>query len=167
MLFATKFSRVISAFIFLSFCIFFSATSYAQLEEKAQQSTLEVYKSPSCGCCNGWVEHLNTSGFHTKSINTNDMSAIKNKFGVDARLRSCHTGIAQGYVFEGHVPPTAIKTFLANPPEEAIGLSVPGMPIGSPGMEDGDRFQPYKVWLLRANGEITEFLSINSYDEQF
>lgn len=133
----------------------------------AAHTNIDVYKSPSCGCCNGWLEHLDAHGFQTNAINTHDMSQIKDKFGIDARLRSCHTGSANGYVFEGHVPVSVIREFIAKPPEGAIGLSVPGMPIGSPGMEDGDHFQPYKVWLLTAEGNLTEYASIERYDMQF
>ena len=96
-----------------------------------------------------------------------DMTSIKNRFDLPSEARSCHTAVHGDYFFEGHVPPALVKSFIQNPPEGAKGLVVPGMPIGSAGMEDGDRFQPYKVWLMRNNGEFEEYASIGTYSEQF
>ena len=106
-----------------------------------------VYKSPTCGCCSMWVEHLEASGFEVESIARTDMGAVKDSLGVPSHLSSCHTGVVDGYVVEGHVPAEQIKRLLDERPD-ALGLSVPGMPIGSPGMEVGDQRDPYDVVLI-------------------
>lgn len=92
-----------------------------------------VYKSPTCGCCGSWVDHMKASGFKVKVVEENDITAVKQRFGVPAHLASCHTALIGGYVVEGHVPASAVKRLLKEKPA-AIGVSVPGMPIGSPGM---------------------------------
>jgi hypothetical protein len=106
---------------------------------------LAVYKTPTCGCCSKWVEHMQQNGFTVHVTDLNDLSAIKSKHGVPARLQSCHTGVVNGYVVEGHVPASDVKRMLKELPAIA-GLALPGMPIGSPGMEEpGMKTQPYEV----------------------
>ena len=95
-----------------------------------------VWKDPNCDCCSGWVEHLRRSGFAVTVIDNADLAVIKSVRGVPADLQSCHTATIGGYTIEGHVPAHAIQRLLAESPE-ARGLAVPGMPIGSPGMEGG------------------------------
>jgi len=113
---------------------------------------LSVHKDPNCGCCTAWIEQL-PSTFKTTIRNTSDISAIKETLGVPHQYRSCHTAISKaGFIFEGHVPNTAIQSFLANPPAEALGLAVPGMPIGSPGMEVGDKTMRYPIYQLNKDG---------------
>ncbi len=100
----------------------------------AASASLVVYKDPNCGCCEGWVRHLNEAGIRTKIINSNDVDAIKTKLGVPAQLGSCHTAVMEGtgQVVEGHVPAAAVRKLAASP---AInGVAVPGMPANSPGM---------------------------------
>src|SRR5262245_3390408 len=97
---------------------------------------VKVWKDPGCGCCNGWVEHLSRSGFAVASVDTSDLASIKAEAGIPADLAACHTARVEGYVLEGHVPAAAIRRLLKERPE-GIGLAVPGMPIGSPGMEGG------------------------------
>ena len=114
---------------------------------------LDVYKSPTCGCCGDWVTHVEAAGFNAALHHPSDLNQLKTDQGVAPRYRSCHTAVSQdGYVFEGHVPADIMQRFLANPPEDALGLAVPGMPVGSPGMEMGDRFDSYDVWLLTKSG---------------
>jgi hypothetical protein len=98
--------------------------------------TMKVSKTPSCTCCNAWVEHLRANGFTVIVADTSDIRGVKANAGVPHELYSCHTGEIAGYVIEGHVPAHAIQRLLAEKPD-AIGLAVPGMPIGSPGMEGG------------------------------
>jgi hypothetical protein len=98
--------------------------------------TITVSKDPSCGCCTGWVEHLRRNGFIATVVETADLQAIKMRLGVPAELASCHTAEIAGYVIEGHVPAQAIRRLIAERPD-ALGLAVPGMPVGSPGMEGG------------------------------
>lgn len=104
----------------------------------ANPNTLVVYKTPSCGCCKGWVAHMTRAGF-TPTINElEDLAPVRARYGVPAKLSSCHTGIVGGYVIEGHVPADDVKRLLREKPK-ALGLTAPGMPIGSPGMEVPDR----------------------------
>lgn len=93
-----------------------------------------VYKSPTCGCCKDWMKHLQASGLTVKTVDVADLAAVRARFGVPDRLAACHTAVVGGYAVEGHVPAGAVKRLLAEKPN-ALGISVPGMPIGSPGME--------------------------------
>ncbi|HUR32988.1 MAG TPA: DUF411 domain-containing protein [Vicinamibacterales bacterium] len=95
---------------------------------------MTVYKSATCGCCSKWVEHMQASGFEVKAINVDDIDKVKRERGVPADAASCHTGIVNGYVVEGHVPADAVLKMLKEKPAIA-GIAVPGMPMGSPGME--------------------------------
>jgi hypothetical protein len=95
-----------------------------------------VHRDPSCGCCGAWAEHLRRAGFPVKIVETGNLNAIKQRLGVPADLISCHTAEVAGYLVEGHVPAGAIRRLLAEKPQ-AAGLAVPGMPMGSPGMEGG------------------------------
>jgi hypothetical protein len=101
---------------------------------ETEAQTITVHKDANCGCCNGWVKHLNGAGFQTVVRNVSDLAEVKKRLGVPDALASCHTGEVEGYVIEGHVPAEAIQRLLAEKPK-ARGLAVPGMPIGSPGME--------------------------------
>lgn len=96
--------------------------------------TITVYKDKNCGCCEGWVDHLRESGFKVKAVNSDDMSAIKKRFGVPESMGSCHTAVLDksGQVIEGHVPAAAINKLIAQP--NVKGVAAPGMPANSPGM---------------------------------
>jgi hypothetical protein len=98
--------------------------------------TITVWKDPNCGCCNSWADHLRRSGFAVTVTSTTAMQEVKTRLGITSELASCHTAEISGYVIEGHVPAHAIKRLIAEKPP-ALGLAVPGMPIGSPGMEGG------------------------------
>jgi hypothetical protein len=117
---------------------------------------VEVYKSPSCGCCGAWVDHLKAAGFPVKVIEVGDTTVTRKRYGLPDKFGSCHTGIVNGYVVEGHVPAAEVKRLLAMKPK-AIGLAVPSMPVGSPGMEVGDRRDPYDVFLIDKSGRETVF----------
>ena len=110
----------------------------------AARPLVTVYKSATCGCCKLWVTHLKDNGFPVKAEDVADLEAVKKKHGVPEALQSCHTALVDGYVVEGHVPADLIDRLLAERPQVA-GLAVPGMPIGSPGMEvpgrPADRYQ--------------------------
>src|SRR5262245_55382030 len=112
-----------------------------------------VHRDPSCDCCSAWIEHLQQAGFAAKVVETRDVDAVKRRLGVPAELASCHTAEVQGYVVEGHVPAPAIRRLLAERPQ-AVGLAVPGMPIGSPGMEGGAP-ETYEVVLFGPQGRRT------------
>jgi hypothetical protein len=103
-----------------------------------------MHKDPNCGCCSAWAEHLEANGFKVKTVAERDMQAIKRRFAVPQRLTSCHTAKVGGYVIEGHVPASAIKRLLRERPAVS-GLAVPGMPLGSPGMEVPGKRDPYDV----------------------
>ncbi|MGF1689997.1 DUF411 domain-containing protein [Photobacterium kagoshimensis] len=118
---------------------------------KAIQGT--NYQSPYCGCCGAWVEHMEENGFDLDVVKTAEMTPIKIKLGLQPELASCHTAQIDGYTFEGHVPAEDIKRFLAEKPQRMIGLTVPGMPIGSPGMEQGDTKQAFEVLAFDKNGK--------------
>jgi hypothetical protein len=117
--------------------------------------TIDVFKDPTCGCCANWVEHLRRKGFTATSTNLSDMTALKDKHNVPRQARSCHTALVGGYVIEGHVPAADIQRLLKEKPAVA-GLAVPGMPIGSPGME-GANPQPYNVLAFDKKGQTTVF----------
>lgn len=115
-------------------------------ESKATEEIIDitVHRSPSCSCCGKWVEHLKQSHFSVKDIVSDDVQAIKTQYGVTKDLASCHTALVNGYVVEGHVPADDIKALLKNKPD-VVGITVPGMPSGTPGMEMGGRKDAYKV----------------------
>ncbi|MFK8053790.1 MAG: DUF411 domain-containing protein [Woeseiaceae bacterium] len=119
-------------------------------EEQIAQ-TIVVNKSPTCGCCKLWIEHLKAEGFLVEALDSDDMTAVKKRYAVPENMQSCHTAVIDGYVVEGHVPAREIRRLLEERPE-AIGLAVPGMPLGSPGMEWGERFDAHKVMLFGDNG---------------
>ncbi len=138
------------------------------LTSAAMAEELQVYKSPTCGCCVKWIDHLADYGFTAKVNHPRDLNGVKQKLGISSQTASCHTGVSeQGYVFEGHIPGPVMLAFLENPPENAIGLSVPAMPMGSPGMEMGDRFQPYKVLQINEDGTMQVFASIDEASQQY
>ena len=116
-----------------------------------------VHKSPDCGCCGVWVEHVRRAGFPVRVNDTDDMLAIKQRLGIPGEMLSCHSAEVDGYVLEGHVPVEDIQRLLAERPK-ARGLLLPGMPIGSPGMESPDGYrQPFTVALLGQDGELSRF----------
>ena len=112
-------------------------------EEVAASVEVTVYKSPTCGCCSKWVDHMTASGFKVTAHDTSDMQAVKTRLGVPDAMASCHTSVVNGYIIEGHVPAADIQRLLRDKPKVA-GLAVPGMVMGSPGME-GSRSAPYNV----------------------
>tara|TARA_R110002096_G_scaffold110249_1_gene241022 strand:+ start:1214 stop:1726 length:513 start_codon:yes stop_codon:yes gene_type:complete len=123
--------------------------------------SLEVYKSPTCGCCSKWIDHVDAKGFKAATHHPNDLNLVKQQFGVAPQYQSCHTGVSkEGYIFEGHVPADIMQKFLAEKPKGALGLAVPGMPVGSPGMEMGDRYDDYDVLLLKNDGSSSVYARI-------
>jgi hypothetical protein len=121
----------------------------------AQATVVEVFKSPYCGCCGKWVEHLRQSGFEVKANDVEDVPAVRQKLGMPDRLGSCHTAKIGGYVVEGHVPAADIQRLLKEKPK-ALGLSVPSMPPGSPGMESS-KPMPYQTLLVQSDGSTRVF----------
>jgi hypothetical protein len=123
---------------------------------------MTVYRSPTCGCCGKWLDHMKKHGFIVKDIQTEDMAGIKKKYGVPEKLQSCHTAIVQGYVVEGHVPAADVRDLLTKHPK-AAGLTVPGMPAGTPGMEMGGRKDPFTVLEFDKRGASRTFHDYRAY----
>ncbi|MCK9469025.1 MAG: DUF411 domain-containing protein [Porticoccaceae bacterium] len=129
--------------------------------------TLTVHKSPTCGCCVAWLDQLSDQGYEFTLSHPTDLNTLKANYGIAPAYQSCHTAVSeQEYVFEGHIPGALIKRFLEEPPPGAIGLAVPGMPLGSPGMEVEDRFSPYQVLLLMEDGSSEVYAAVGSREEQ-
>ncbi|MBK7326090.1 MAG: DUF411 domain-containing protein [Propionivibrio sp.] len=129
----------------------FAATAWAE----ATLPTVQVYKSPQCGCCEKWVDHMKSAGFKVIAHDTNTVAEHKTRLGVPLAMGSCHTAEVGGYFVEGHVPAGDVKKLLAEKPQ-AKGLGVPGMPASSPGMDDGSK-TPYEVLLVGKDGSTTTF----------
>jgi hypothetical protein len=110
-----------------------------------------VFKDPNCGCCKSWVEHLRKHGFEVIARDTSDVASVKRTGRVPERLHSCHTAFVDGYVVEGHVPAADVQRLVKEKPKVA-GIAVPGMPVGSPGMEMGDRVDRYDVVAFNRDG---------------
>ncbi|HYE39881.1 MAG TPA: DUF411 domain-containing protein [Ramlibacter sp.] len=141
-----------------------AALPFAALAQRAAapRVLVEVWKDPNCGCCGDWVKHLQGEGFAVK-LNETGNSAMRAKLGIPASLGSCHTALAGGYAVEGHVPAREIRRLLREKPQ-AVGLTVPGMPVGSPGMDGeayGNRRDPYDVLLVLKDGGTRVFASYN------
>jgi hypothetical protein len=120
-------------------------------------TAITVYKDPSCGCCTKWVDHLRANGFAPEVHDRSDMDALKDSLGVPAKLQSCHTAVVGTYVIEGHVPAADVKRLIATKPAKTVGVAVPGMPAGSPGMEVGGRVDRYDVVAFAAGGATRVF----------
>ena len=146
--------------IFCTFVIsiFSSATDTQNINA---ETSLLVHKTPTCGCCKMWVEHLKMNGLKANTQDHENLDEIKKMYDIKPQYRSCHTAVSKdGYIFEGHIPSKYITQFLSENHPNAIGLSVPGMPIGSPGMEVGDRFMPYDVLILFKDGSSNVFAEV-------
>ena len=124
----------------------------------AAPAAVEVWKAPTCGCCKDWIVHLEANGFKVQ-VHDSGNTAARARLGIPMRLGSCHTALVDGYAIEGHVPAREIRRLLAERPG-AVGLAVPGMPIGSPGMDGpayGARKDAYDVLLVRKDGSTTSY----------
>jgi hypothetical protein len=119
---------------------------------------IQVFKNRNCGCCSAWVRHLRLAGFAVKVTDVDSNAVERKRLGMPEQYGSCHTAVVEGHVLEGHVPASEIKRFLASG-VKAIGLAVPGMPTGSPGMEVGARRDPYDVMLVDASGTGSVYAS--------
>ena len=125
---------------------------------------VEVWKDPNCGCCKDWVAHMQSSGFVVR-VNDTGNTAARARLGIPQQLGSCHTALVGGYAVEGHVPAREVRRLLKERPD-AIGLSVPGMPVGSPGMDApayGGRTDPFDVLLVQRDGKARVYRSYNKF----
>jgi hypothetical protein len=153
--------------LIVTFSIFSIHASAESVWDKSSQSLaapteIVVYRSPSCGCCHKWIEHLKKHQFTVKDVVTEDVNSIKQKYGVSGEMASCHTAIVDGYVVEGHVPAADIISLLTTRPK-IVGVSVPAMPVGTPGMEMSARKDPFKVIAFDNSGKYSEFNSYKDY----
>jgi hypothetical protein len=124
----------------------------------AQTARLEIYKSPTCRCCSAWIEHMERAGFvvDARNVDQDALYAFKAQSGITPELSSCHTALIDGHVVEGHVPAGDVERLLAERPD-ALGLTVPGMPLGSPGMEMGNQRDAFDTLLLLQDGSTEIF----------
>ena len=138
----------------LAFALLFGSPAFAA------NPTIEVWKSTTCECCFNWVKHLEANGFDVKvnAAETSLLDRVRKDAGISDKLAACHTAKIDGYFIEGHVPATDIKRLMDEKPD-AIGLTVPGMPTGSPGMEQGTEFDKYNVLLIKKDGTTEVFAS--------
>ena len=127
----------------------------------ADSDVVKVYKTPQCGCCTDWVDYIRDEGFSVeyKDVTHEELNAMKQEAGVSRDLASCHTAFVGGYVVEGHVPAADIRRLLDERPDDVDGIAVPGMPIGSPGMEMGGRKDPYDVVTFSGGERVGTFSS--------
>ena len=131
------------------------------LAQSPPTDEIHVFKSPTCGCCNDWIKHLQTNGFKVTATNVPDSRHYRARLGMPHKLGSCHTGVVAGYAIEGHVPAREIKRLLRQRPK-VLGLSVPGMPVGSPGMDGpgcNGHIDPYDALLVQTDGSVSVFAS--------
>lgn len=126
-----------------------------------QKAAMTVYRDPSCGCCEAWARIARDAGYQVTLLDDNNMPAVKQRLGLPAELASCHTAVVDNYVVEGHVPLDQIDRLLRERPSDISGIAVPGMPIGSPGMEvPGGRTEPYQVIAFDAESKTSVYSSI-------
>ena len=149
-----RITRVVTSALLTIFCL--TSTAAAPMDVTgADKFAITVYKDPSCGCCKNWIEHLLKHGYRVITNDTRDLASVKRTLGVPERLQSCHTAMVGGYLIEGHVPADDIARLLTQRPK-IRGLAVPGMPMGSPGMEGPNR-QSFAVLTFDAAGKTQLF----------
>ncbi|HEY0875994.1 MAG TPA: DUF411 domain-containing protein [Vicinamibacterales bacterium] len=147
--------------LFLALTLFV-ATAAVAIHAQAQKTaapSVDVFKSPTCGCCAKWVDHMRDAGFtvHVTDLGEADLQKIKARYGVPASAQSCHTARVEGFTIEGHVPASEVKRLLKEKPG-VVGIAVPGMPLGSPGMEvSGVTPQPYEVLTFDKSGKTARY----------
>jgi hypothetical protein len=126
------------------------------MERVYAKPLVTVYKTSTCGCCSNWVKHMEENGFRIHAMDVQDLYFIKQQFGIPGDLASCHTAIVDGYLVEGHVPASDVQRLLSGK-HDVAGISVPGMPVGSPGMEMGNRVDRYAVYSFDKKGDPVIF----------
>lgn len=140
----------------LSLVIISALAGFILSQKVSAEAEMTVYKSPTCGCCTKWIKHMEENGFKVNAVDVLEMNIVKEKYGINRELASCHTAVIEGYVIEGHVPAVDVKRLLSEKPD-VVGLSVPGMPAGSPGMEMSDRVDRYSVIAISKDGDTEVF----------
>ena len=136
------------------------AADTANTAAAADPNTVTVYRSPTCGCCKSWAEHMRRNGFRVTEVEQEDLSDVKAAGGVPATAQSCHTALVGGYVVEGHVPAADVRRLLVERPDGVVGIAAPGMPVGAPGMETpGTPADRDDVVAFRRDGSTRQFAS--------
>ena len=152
-------AKIQLSFILLLATHLFAVSNDVSVNSKS--NLLLVHKTPTCGCCKEWVKHAKNHGFNVTTQDHQNLDKIKSMYKITPEYRSCHTTVSSnGFVFEGHIPSKYIEKFLSEDHPNAIGLTVPGMPLGSPGMDFGDRFMPYDVQILFKDGTSKVYAEI-------
>lgn len=148
-----------------------TTTPFSQTNQPAshllQGVSATVYKDANCGCCTEWIDYAGKAGLTSTYQHPPSLSALKDRYEVPQQMRSCHTTVtSDGYVFEGHIPAKFMAQFLDNPPSDAIGLAVPSMPVGSPGMEYEGKFMAYNVFQLNKDGSYDIYAAVDTPEQQ-
>ena len=148
----------------LHFILVLAASLFAannDVDVNSKSNLLLVHKTPTCGCCKEWVKHAKNYGFNVTTQDHQSLERIKSMYKIAPEYRSCHTTVSSnGFVFEGHIPSKYIEKFLSEDHSNAIGLTVPGMPLGSPGMEFDNRFMPYDILIMYSDGSSKVYAQI-------
>ena len=155
--------RMLKKYLSLLILILTLSTESSDLNIQNTSSIMDllVHKTATCGCCKKWVDHMENNGFTVNTQDHQSLMKIKDNLKIEPRFRSCHTAVSSdGYFFEGHIPSRFVKQFLKENNLNAIGLSVPGMPLGSPGMEVEGRFTPYDVVIHFRDGTSKVYAEI-------
>ena len=163
---SNKLMLIASALVLL---VLAACSSDSNTESAPSVVAMELFKSPTCGCCALWQEHAQERGFAftIHHLDNDELTREKLRHGINLRYHSCHTAVAEdGSVFEGHIPAYLVRQYLNDKPADSIGLAVPGMPLGSPGMEAGDRLSPYDVLLLKTDGTAEVYAHIDNLQSQ-
>jgi hypothetical protein len=122
-----------------------------------RQTAITVYQTPTCGCCGGWVDHIRANGFDVTVVMQDDLTPIRRQLGIPPEVTSCHMGVVEGFAVEGHVPADVVHRLVRERPA-VLGIAVPGMPIGSPGMEvPGRGVDPYNVYTFDRTGPLSVY----------
>jgi hypothetical protein len=154
-------AAVVSAVVLVAGVAVGVVSSQGSAKAGTAKPSIAVFKSPTCGCCAKWNDHLKAAGFTVNSTDRTDMSALKDEYKIPSALRSCHTGLVAGYVVEGHVPADVVAKLLSEKPAGVVGIAVPGMPVGSPGMESADGSKtPYDVMAFTKDGQSRIYASV-------
>ena len=144
--------------LLLPLVLLIGAGSLVVMQKRSPEPVITVYKTSTCGCCRGWVQHAREAGFEVTAHDVADLGAVKLRHGIPRRLSSCHTALVGDYIVEGHVPADVVKKLLSEKPD-VNGITAPGMPIGSPGME-GPNAQPYDVLTFDDAGNTAVFVTV-------
>jgi len=158
-----KTSKIVSSLFAL--CITAAASQISA--QSLDDVTMNVYKEETCGCCAGWITHMEERDYELLTHHPADLNGMKEELGIKREWQSCHTAVTkEGFLFEGHVPEKFIAQFMASPPAGALGLAVPGMPLGTPGMDFSEALTPYDVILMNKDGTSSVFFEVKTKADQ-